>query len=473
MINSFKQYLVEADKQVYFTFGRINPPTIGHEKLMDKLAAVAGRNPYKVFVSQSQDSRDNPLSYSDKIKFARKMFPKHARNILINKNVKTVFHALTSLYDQGFNKVNMVVGSDRLTEFEVLLNKYNGVKGSHGFYNFETIKVISAGDRDPDAKGAAGMSASKMRAAAAANDFVQFGQGLPKNVSNTNARALFNAVRKGMGLKEQSAFKNHIELKKVSETREQYIKGNLYELGDEVIIKKTGAKGKINWLGSNYVVVEMNGQTSRYWLEAVEKPSPVDVTKQRIAREKEADKKKHDRMMDRARTQHTANLNKQEKTKVPQDKDVESMPGTQPKKYFKGVSKDKKDDRQRHFEKGKKMDDSDPNAYKPAPGDDTAKTKLSKHTKAMMKKYPKLYKEKTFLDFKNSIVEGSLEDKAKASGISVSILKKVYDRGVAAWRTGHRPGTTPQQWGHARVNSFITKGKTYKTADADLARKVK
>jgi len=310
MINSFKQYLVEADKQIYFTFGRMNPPTIGHEKLMDKLAQSAGRNPYKVFVSQSQDSNKNPLSYSDKIKFARKMFPKHARNILINKKIKTVFDAAVSLYDQGYNKVNMVVGSDRVNEFEILLNKYNGVKGRHGFYNFETFRVISAGDRDPDSEGVSGMSASKMRAAAADNDFAHFGQGLPKGVSNSDAKALFNAVRKGMGIKEQSTFKNHIELKKVSDMREQYVQGNLFELGDEVVIKKTGQKGKISWLGSNYLVVEMNGKTSRHWLEAVQKPTPVDVAKDKINKEKQADKKRFDRMMDRARSQHTSNLNK-------------------------------------------------------------------------------------------------------------------------------------------------------------------
>ena len=90
MINKFSQFLVEEEKVVYFTFGRMNPPTIGHGKLLDVLAAKAGRNPHKVFLSQSQDSKKNPLSYSDKIKSVRKMFPKHARNILINKKIKII-----------------------------------------------------------------------------------------------------------------------------------------------------------------------------------------------------------------------------------------------------------------------------------------------------------------------------------------------------------------------------------------------
>lgn len=313
MINSFKDYLIEAEKETYFTFGRMNPPTSGHEKLIVSLAKKAGKNPYKIFLSQSQDSKKNPLTYSEKIKFARKMFPKHARSILINKKVKTIFDALVVLYDQGNNKVNIVVGSDRVSEFEILVNKYNGIKGRHGFYNFETMRVTSAGQRDPDAEGVEGMSASKMRAAASNNEFVQFSQGLPAGATNQVAKQLFNAIRKGMGLKEQSTFKNHVELKTVSETRERYVKGNLFELGDEVVIKKSGQEGKISWLGSNYLVVDLgegSNRSSRQWLEAVDKVNPIDRAKEKIAKEKEADKKKHDRIMDRARSQNTANLNK-------------------------------------------------------------------------------------------------------------------------------------------------------------------
>ena len=98
MINRFSQYLIEEERVVYFAFGRMNPPTIGHGKLLDVLAAKAGRNPYKLFLSQSQDSKQNPLDYSDKIKIVRKMFPKHARNIMVNKKVKTPLEALSALY---------------------------------------------------------------------------------------------------------------------------------------------------------------------------------------------------------------------------------------------------------------------------------------------------------------------------------------------------------------------------------------
>ena len=121
MISRFSQYLVEEEKVVYFTFGRMNPPTIGHGKLLDKLSSISGRDPYKIFVSQTQDAKKNPLSYSDKIKSVRKMFPKHARSVMINKKVRTAMEAATFLYNQGFRKIVMVVGSDRIREFDVLL----------------------------------------------------------------------------------------------------------------------------------------------------------------------------------------------------------------------------------------------------------------------------------------------------------------------------------------------------------------
>jgi nicotinic acid mononucleotide adenylyltransferase len=127
-IKNFSQYLVEAEREVFFTFGRMNPPTIGHGKVMDVLSQKSGKADYKVFVSQSQNSKKDPLSYSDKIKHIRKMFPKHGRNVMVNKKVKTAFDAVSSLYDQGYKNVTMIVGADRVREFDVLLKKYNGVK---------------------------------------------------------------------------------------------------------------------------------------------------------------------------------------------------------------------------------------------------------------------------------------------------------------------------------------------------------
>ena len=271
MVPSFKQYLVEEQREVFFTFGRMNPPTIGHGKLLSVLATKAGKNPYKVYLSVSSDPKKNPLAYEAKVKHVRKMFPKHGRNIALDKNIRTVFDVAVSLFDQGFNKVTMVVGSDRVTEFKTLLEKYNGEKARHGFYNFEKISVVSAGERDPDAEGVEGMSASKQRENAKNNDFTTFSQGVPSTMSARDAKRLFNDVRAGMGLKETLMFRNHISLESVSEAREDYVKGVLFNLHDKVTIKESGKTGRISVLGTNYVIVALDeGETSRQWIDSIE-----------------------------------------------------------------------------------------------------------------------------------------------------------------------------------------------------------
>jgi hypothetical protein len=381
MYSSFKQFLVEEEKVVYFTFGRMNPPTIGHGKLLDKIASTAGRNPYKVFLSQSQDAKKNPLSYTDKVKHARKMFPKHARQILINRNVKTAMDAAVELYDQGYRKIVMVVGSDRIREFDVLLNKYNGQKARHGFYNFKDIKVISAGDRDPDAEGVEGMSASKMRAFASDNDFTLFSQGLPKTMSNADAKRLFNDVRKGMGLKEEKEFKNHIQLDPVSQIREDFVAGRVLNLGDKTVLKGTDIVAEVTFRGSNYVIVEgSNGQTYRKWIADVEIIEQQD-NKKSMYKDKPDWGTPESTKKAKKMTPGESIKEDERKKESPQDPDIKDRPGTQPKAYHKGVAKKTKAARDRHFKRGAKMDDDNPKAYKPAPGDATAKTKPSKHTK--------------------------------------------------------------------------------------------
>jgi len=151
-----------------------------------------------------------------------------------------------------------------------------------------------------------------------------------------------------------------------------------------------------------------------------------------------------------------------EKKKLPYDKDTD-----QPKKYVAGLSDKEKKAHDRHLEKQGKKSDSDKSAYKQSPADKVAKTKPSVHTK----KYKQMFGEG---DVElNEVIKG-LKKKAEKSGMPYSILKQVYNRGMAAWKGGHRPGTTPQQWAFARVNSFITKSSgTWGKADKDLAKKVR
>ena len=122
-MKSFSQFTEEKKKTLVTAFGRFNPPTIGHQKLIDKVAKVAGKNDYQIYPSQSQDAKKNPLSYNDKVKFMRKMFPKHARNIYMDKNVKMALHIADRAYKEGYTEFVYVAGSDRVNEFKVLLNK--------------------------------------------------------------------------------------------------------------------------------------------------------------------------------------------------------------------------------------------------------------------------------------------------------------------------------------------------------------
>jgi len=464
-IKSFSDFLTEDTKEISFVFGRFNPPTIGHEKLFDKLKTQARSGPYRIYGSKSNDPKSNPLEFKDKIKFLRKMFPKHARNVMADKDVRNVLDVVVKLYDQGFTKITMVAGSDRVKEFDILLNKYNGVKSRHGFYNFEgAINVVSAGERDPDAEGATGMSASKMRAAAQQNDLNLFSKGLPSNFSPTD---LFNAVRKGMGLKESHSFRKHVELPPVSETREDYIEGSLFKVGDIVKIKETNELGEIIVCGSNYVMVEAESVKKRCWLDAVE------LFEEGGAGDWGTIKGLMRYLKDTPG--QPKNLGEKE------DPDIGKRKGVQPKGYYakdaegKKMAKSTKQKRAAQFAKQAKMDDDNPAAYKPAPGDKSAKTKPSQHTKKFKQIYGEMAEHLTFEDFmvEEKSTDAALKKKADKSGMPLGILKKVFNRGVAAWRTGHRPGTTAVQWGLARVNSFVTKSSgTWGKADADLAKQV-
>jgi hypothetical protein len=201
-IRSFSSYLAEeSSKEITIAFGRFQPPTIGHEKLMDKMEKVARGGIYHIYTSQSTDPKKNPLDYTTKVEYMRKMFPRHASSIIHDKDVKTIFDLLAKLYNKGYTKVNLVAGSDRVSEYVDLTNKYNGIKSRHGLYDFKGgVNVISAGERDPDSDGATGMSASKLRAFASENDFQGFLKGMPEGFKE--AKDLFNAIRKGMKLKD-------------------------------------------------------------------------------------------------------------------------------------------------------------------------------------------------------------------------------------------------------------------------------
>ena len=190
-------------KTVVFTFGRFNPPTTGHIKLVEKLVKTAREYSadYRIYLSRSQDAKKNPLKLTDKVKYLKLSAPRYKSGIR-SEEIVNVFDILVHLHDAGYEKIVMVVGSVRVSEFRSILKKYNKKAARHGFYDFQEIEVISAGDRDPDADDVSGMSASKLRELASENNFEKFKLGVSPNLSNSNAKGLFDDLRSGMQIRE-------------------------------------------------------------------------------------------------------------------------------------------------------------------------------------------------------------------------------------------------------------------------------
>ena len=251
-------------------FGRFNPPTAGHEKLLDKIKDTAESGAYNVYPSHSQDDTKNPIGPEEKVLFMKKIFPDHSSNIIYDQSIRTIIDALTHADVQGYQTINLVVGSDRQKEFESLANKYNGQ-----LYNFDAINVISAGDRDPDAEGTEGMSASKLRALAADGDFEAFKKGLPKAAKGAVAQELFNTVQKSIG-KKAVATKEGIEMWQIAPKfdfktlREHFVNGNIFNIGTLVENLNTGLAGRVLRKGTNYVIAVTNeGIMFKSWISDI------------------------------------------------------------------------------------------------------------------------------------------------------------------------------------------------------------
>jgi len=390
LVKMVSEEVLMEDKSIAFTFGRFNPPTIGHQKLINKVKSLR-TNDYKIFLSRSQDPKKNPLSPEYKLRVMKDMFKADRRNIELNPT-NMVLDLATDLYNQGYTDVTMVAGSDRVREFEGILKKYNGVKSRHGLYDFDSIKVVSAGERDPDAEGATGMSASKMRDAAARGDKEAFKKGLPPSYRYpADVERLMSNVRSGMGIKTKlaastgsvGAFLGYREKPVASmeefeqnQIRDLYVREMIFNIGDKVDYVKEDIEGIVKRRGTNYVVLEDNNNNlHKAWIwDCV----PVPADREAEVREYNLDVDYgFEAVSEKKEYGHTDSL--------PQDKDVGKVKGTQPKKYYKQLSKDVKSKRAAHF----KSQDTEKGPYKPAPGDDKAKTKPSKHTQ----KYKKMFGE--------------------------------------------------------------------------------
>ena len=243
----------ETTETLTIAFGRFNPPTVGHGKLLSAAKKAAAGEDLKIYPSRSQDAKKNPLDPDMKISFMKKMFPDFSEVIINDDEMKSIFNVLVTADEAGYKNVNIIVGSDRQAEFENLATKYNGE-----LYNFDNIRVISAGVRDADAEGVEGMSASKMRKAVMDDDYDSFRRGTPKELDDGDTTALFDAVRAGMKVKKKK--KEVTELWQIAPKcdpkglREQYVGGFIYRMGDLVEHLNTGLIGKIIRRGTNHLI---------------------------------------------------------------------------------------------------------------------------------------------------------------------------------------------------------------------------
>jgi len=657
---NIKPVVTEAPRggTAVISFGRMNPVTVGHEKLVNKVISTAlsmGGTPL-IYLSHSTDPKKNPLSYDQKLLFAKRAF---GTKLIVKSRARTIIEVAKELQRQ-YKELVLIVGSDRVSEFETLLTKYNGKD-----FTFDKVSVISAGDRDPDADDVSGMSASKMRKAAADEDFDSFKKGLPRKLQS-QAKVVYDSVRVGMGLQEtmelefedfDNEFLDEIfmdedlteELLGEALTRQQRLKRKMLmkrmrskirmgrrramkRVATVEVIKKRARrlvyrmlkkrfakanryadmpysarqriddrvaripKNRIEILMRRFMPKVKAAERARLASKiASKKPKNPTVQKKKPVIKKvdtsKAKKESLDQLVTNYLKEKVVNgkldplspMGKQkltgrevaqyyrdnpaakraardEKTKLAIElaldlagnmnyaiKEIEKIKKglsrhpevkkalrftnentestykeytleqrlSEGSSYHTGLAKSTADKRKAQFNKQAKMADDNPDAYKPAPGDATAETKPSKHTSKFKKMFGEtnyeragLKKPHMLLARNGSVVvdkrfkinkkgyeieaereaklkellrlgedlefvfesnpEKSLRNKAEKTGIPYGILKKVFDRGVAAWKSGHRPGTTPTQWGLARVNSFATGGKTQKTTDADL-----
>jgi hypothetical protein len=260
---------------VVITFGRFNPPSLGHENLLNAVQEQAEEleAEYRIYPSRTSDSKQNPLDFKSKYNILQHIFPDHAESIVNDpENGDNIYDILTSLHDEGYHHVVIMCGDENVQKYEKIAQKYNGT-----VYDFYGVEVVGAGMSDPDTDKTEGITSSMMRKAALENDYETFKQGLPGNVSKKECRAIYAQVRKSMSLKE--------DLWKISPSldienlREQYYQGNIYNLGETVIDSITGISGRIVTRGSNYVIfVDEQKKIHRTWVKDLSyHPGPLEI----------------------------------------------------------------------------------------------------------------------------------------------------------------------------------------------------
>ena len=230
-------------------FGRFNPPTTGHEKLLDTVASSSDDNDYMIVPSRTQDKKKNPLDADTKVSVMQKMFPKHKDKIVNDKANRTIFDVLKKAHTDGYANVRILGGADRVKEFEKLTGNYNGK-----LYQFDKLEIKSAGDRDPDSDDVTGMSASKQRKAAAEGDIKTFMKGVPKSLNQKDAEELFKKIRTAMNVIEGFNMWEIAPKFDWKGLRDNYVQEKIYRVGHLVENMNNGLVGRIIRRGANHLI---------------------------------------------------------------------------------------------------------------------------------------------------------------------------------------------------------------------------
>lgn len=517
------------ERTAVFAWGRMNPPTIGHEKLVRKLQQEARKanGDAILMLSHSQDKKKNPLDYEDKIKLSKRAFGA----VVYPSRSRTIIDAAKELQSK-YNKLVMIAGSDRVQEYETLLNKYNGKD-----YTFDSIEVVSAGERDPDADGAEGMSASKMRQAAIDNNLSQFTSGLPRALKS-QAKLIFDLVKAGMELHEELEAAGLLELEErvldLQQRRKRALimrryKGKIMRgraLARRRMAREKNLRMRAQRMARNIVRKRVAGaRGSNYQQLAPTDKMQVDrlvdkkvalvqkLAKRLYPRVKQAELK---RLMKTRQTPTTVN-NSFEPEYI--DMIIEQLHDHEINEVFESLyeaeyKKEKKAEANRH----KRTEADAASIVLPGPDDHDARHSPNRREDIVKKIYEEAeidlkYISELFEAAESRMMENIISDtkqrhdqekerlsqkhdsemdrarlrrareqntatkteqndalvtKSTKSGVPYDILEEVYKRGLKAWEENHKPGVTQEQYAFARVNSYITKGKTYYTEDKDL-----
>ena len=378
-------------KKVVFTFGRLNPPTVGHQKLVDKVISTGKKEKAdsKVFLSHTQNAKKDPLNYAEKIRFARKAFGK----VIEQTNSKTIIQILQELQKSGYTDVVLVVGSDRVSEFAGLLNKYNG-----GPFKFDSIDVRSAGARDPDSVGVEGMSASKLRALAIEGQFDTFKTGLPKKLNDRDAKDIYDTIRavikedldedrKPLSISQRKAIGRRMKklapkLQRIKKQKEKkmaggdVIKKRAQKAAIALVRKKVAGKKGLDYnklppsdkMNIDKLVAKKSGVVKKLAKKLIPVTRKKEVARLKALRGSQKDES-YDALFESVILER-------------EDSDIKDRKGSQPAKYHSGLAKSTKQKRDSEFKKAAEKDSGDASAYPDKHvGDSDAKTKTSKHTK--------------------------------------------------------------------------------------------